>query len=457
MAEVLENSSKLRISSPVNRPPVPQQQQQQPQNFQQQPQNNRPPAQFQQQNPNQQNFNQQQQQVRGPNIQQQRPQQPQQQQQQQPQIIPNDSNGGQNADDDDDDVVMGKAITPSQSRTSSALSNRTFDNEIKSQSNQPNANTPNRGPLPQGDNDSGVDETTQEKDRNGPASPSSPLKSPSKIPSYQPRPSSITPKSRSRSTSKQRLSLKASPDSPAEPSIKKIPMNKIEVGFAPSPNLKQVRSKIGSLDNASHKPGGGQVKIESRKVDIKAAPRIEAKNASYVSKGGDKKILSTKLTWNAKSKIGSLDNATHKPGGGDKKIIEIKTDFSKAKPKVGSKDNVGHNPGGGDVKILSQKIDIKAESKVGSLDNMKHKPGGGDKKIFDDKEYLKQIDHPIQLSPQPQMFSSGYWRSKPYTLSTSLSLPNECIVMSVCSPAKKIRRIIQYSGRALHPKPFRTY
>lgn len=34
---------------------------------------------------------------------------------------------------------------------------------------------------------------------------------------------------------------------------------------------------------------------------------------------------------------------------------------------------------------------------------MKHKPGGGDKKIFDDKEYLKQIDHPIQLSPQPQV------------------------------------------------------
>lgn len=60
------------------------------------------------------------------------------------------------------------------------------------------------------------------QDRNGPASPSSPLKSPSKIPSYQPRPSSITPKSRSRSTSKQRLSLKASPDSPAEPTKSKL-------------------------------------------------------------------------------------------------------------------------------------------------------------------------------------------------------------------------------------------
>lgn len=67
-------------------------------------------------------------------------------------------------------------------------------------------------------------------------------------------------------------------------------MNKIQVGAAPSPNLKQVRSKIGSLDNATHKPGGGHVKIESKKVEIKAAPRIEAKNDKYVPKGGDKKV-----------------------------------------------------------------------------------------------------------------------------------------------------------------------
>jgi hypothetical protein len=32
-------------------------------------------------------------------------------------------------------------------------------------------------------------------------------------------------------------------------------MNKIEVGNAPSPNLKKVASKIGSLENATHKPG----------------------------------------------------------------------------------------------------------------------------------------------------------------------------------------------------------
>nr|XP_023030067.1 microtubule-associated protein tau-like [Leptinotarsa decemlineata] len=172
-----------------------------------------------------------------------------------------------------------------------------------------------------------------------------------------------------------------------------ISMNKIQVGSAPSPNLKVVKSKIGSLENASYKPGGGKVKIESKKLDFKsAAPRIEAKNEKYTPKGGEKKIVQQKLQWSAKSKIGSLENTTHKPKGGDKKIETVKLDFKgKAKPKVGSKDNIKHVPGGGDIKIETKKIDLKVTSKVGSLDNVKYKPGGGDKKIFDDKEYLKQM------------------------------------------------------------------
>lgn len=96
--------------------------------------------------------------------------------------------------------------------------------------------------------------------------------------------------------------------------LSEIPMNKIEVGFAPSPNLKKVQSKIGSLDNATYKPGksspccacskrkthlnclmlgGGNVKIESRRMDIKASSRIEANNQAYVSRGGDKKVSRT--------------------------------------------------------------------------------------------------------------------------------------------------------------------
>lgn len=151
-------------------------------------------------------------------------------------------------------------------------------------------------------------------------------------------------------------------------------MNKIQVGNAPSPNLKQVRSKIGSLDNATHKPGGGNIKIESKKLEFKGTPRIEAKNDKYQPKVAEKKvrdryktntlqpllkvcashpqIIHNKLQWEAKSKIGSLENANHKPGGGDKKIESIRTEFKdKAKPRVGSKDNVKHTPGGGDVKV----------------------------------------------------------------------------------------------------------
>lgn len=68
-------------------------------------------------------------------------------------------------------------------------------------------------------------------------------------------------------------------------------MNKVQVGAAASPNLKVVRSKIGSLENASYKPGGGRVKIENRKLDFsKAQPKIAAKNDKYAPSGGEKKV-----------------------------------------------------------------------------------------------------------------------------------------------------------------------
>lgn len=216
------------------------------------------------------------------------------------------------------------------------------------------------------------------------------------------------------SPTKSAKSLPKTPDTPTSTAQdkKKMPMNKVQVGAAPSPNLKTVRSKIGSLDNASYKPGGGKVKIENRKLDFsKAQPKIAAKNEKYAPSGGDKKISQVKLQWNAKSKVGSLENATYKPGGGDKKIETVKLDFKdKAKPKVGSKENAKHVPGGGTVKsttspktsqemkndIPTQKLDIKAESKIGSLDNVKHKPGGGDKKIFNDRDYLRQTSSNVE-------------------------------------------------------------
>ncbi len=65
----------------------------------------------------------------------------------------------------------------------------------------------------------------------------------------------------------------------------------MQVGFAPSPNLKAVHSKIGSLANANYKPGGGNVKIESQKIKIEAKPRIGARNENYSPSGGDVKVI----------------------------------------------------------------------------------------------------------------------------------------------------------------------
>ena len=68
-------------------------------------------------------------------------------------------------------------------------------------------------------------------------------------------------------------------------------MNKIVVGTTQSPNLKQVKSKIGSLSNAMHKPGGGEIKIENRRLDWKREAKTDAKNNAYKPGGGEKKVI----------------------------------------------------------------------------------------------------------------------------------------------------------------------
>lgn len=93
-------------------------------------------------------------------------------------------------------------------------------------------------------------------------------------------------------------------------------MNKVQVGATPSPNLKVVRSKIGSLENATHKPGGGNIKIETKKLDIKAAPRIAARNDTYVPGGGDKKV-SNRCNWCSSSQ-------TNNPHRSDVGVLDSK-------------------------------------------------------------------------------------------------------------------------------------
>jgi len=260
-----------------------------------------------------------------------------------------------------------------------------------------------------GDADSGVDETLEsaqpepEPGRRESASGVQRRAISSRIPRKTPPDSPLKKAPRARSTApgldKRRLPRsKSVPKSnfafslaPPPPPPKKVPMNKIVVGNAPSPNLVTAQSRIGSLSNTQHKPGGGKVKIENRKLEWNAQPKTKMVNENYTPGGGDKKIESRKLQWNAQSRIRSLDNHSHKPGGGDKRIENRKLEWS-AESKINSTKNLTHKAGGGNVKIHHEKLEFKVGSRIGSLANVKHRPGGGDKKIFDDKEYIRQIN-----------------------------------------------------------------
>uniref|UniRef100_H3AQG5 Microtubule-associated protein n=1 Tax=Latimeria chalumnae TaxID=7897 RepID=H3AQG5_LATCH len=148
----------------------------------------------------------------------------------------------------------------------------------------------------------------------------------------------------------------ASPDSKKLAFVKTAPKMSVapkqgRPASAPVPDLKNVKSKIGSTDNMKYQPGGGRVQIVSKKV-----------NYSHVQ-----------------SKCGSKDNIKHVPGGGNVQILNKKIDVSRVASKCGSKANIKHKPGGGEIKIENQKLNFKdkAQAKVGSLDNVGHAPGGG--------------------------------------------------------------------------------
>lgn len=53
---------------------------------------------------------------------------------------------------------------------------------------------------------------------------------------------------------------------------------------------------------------------------------------------------------NVRSKIGSTDNIKHQPGGGKVQILDKKLDLTNVQSRCGSKDNLKHTPGGGKVR-----------------------------------------------------------------------------------------------------------
>ena len=59
------------------------------------------------------------------------------------------------------------------------------------------------------------------------------------------------------------------------------------------PGHVSVGSKVGSLDNASHRASGGNVKIEDRRLEWKMVGRTDARNPNYTPQGGNKKVRGT--------------------------------------------------------------------------------------------------------------------------------------------------------------------
>ncbi|XP_062416087.1 microtubule-associated protein tau isoform X11 [Pungitius pungitius] len=182
--------------------------------------------------------------------------------------------------------------------------------------------------------------------------------------------------------------VRSSPKSPG--SLKSRPPAPLAAA-APMPDLKHVRSKIGSTENIKHQPGGGKVQILDKKVDV----------------------------GNVQARCGSKDNIKHTPGGGKVQIVHKKIDLTNVQSKCGSKANIRHKPGGGNIEIKNEKIEFKGQSKIGSLDNIGHVPGGGQRRIESHKlsfresakartdhgaEIVSLEDSPHQLST---MSSSG--------------------------------------------------
>ncbi|XP_040926580.1 microtubule-associated protein 4 isoform X9 [Betta splendens] len=163
-------------------------------------------------------------------------------------------------------------------------------------------------------------------------------------------------------------------------------------GAAPTPDIRNARSKIGSTDNMKHQPGGGKVSAVSQNRAV----------ASKDPGQGKVQIVSKKLDFShVTSRLGSKENMKHVPGGGNVQILNKKVDVSKVTSKCGSKDNIKHKPGGGVVKIESHKVNFrdKAQSKVSSMDNVSHSPGGGNIKAEGGQETAEGT--PLSGTPAP--------------------------------------------------------
>uniref|UniRef100_A0AAX7UC36 MAP2/Tau projection domain-containing protein n=1 Tax=Astatotilapia calliptera TaxID=8154 RepID=A0AAX7UC36_ASTCA len=186
----------------------------------------------------------------------------------------------------------------------------------------------------------------------GASTPGSSAVTPGTPPSYSCRtpgsrtPGSHTPKSFSVLQEKKVAVIRTPPKSPS--SVQR----QLKVINQPLPDLKNVKSKIGSTSNIKHQPKGGQIQIQTKKIDL-----------SHVT-----------------AKCGSFSNIHHRPGGGHVRIDNVKLDFKeKAHAKVNSLENASHTPGGGNIMIESHKLNFRDSAKArvdhGAEIIVTHSPG----------------------------------------------------------------------------------
>ncbi|XP_078260341.1 microtubule-associated protein 2-like isoform X4 [Rhinoraja longicauda] len=217
-----------------------------------------------------------------------------------------------------------------------------------------------------------------------PSTPGSTAVTPGTPPSYSRTPGSRTPRTPGTPgthkspilvpTERKVAIIRTPPKSPLTP-------KQLRVINQPMPDLKNIKSKIGSTDNLKYQPSGGQVHIAN--VNVKP-------DFSHIQ-----------------PKCGSLDNMRYSPLVGNVQIVTKKIDVSHITSKCGSFSNIHYRSGGGHIKIESQKLDFKekAQSKVGSLDNTRHTPGGGNIKIESHKLCFREnararVDHGADIITQ---------------------------------------------------------
>ncbi|CAH2281722.1 microtubule-associated 4 isoform X1 [Pelobates cultripes] len=130
---------------------------------------------------------------------------------------------------------------------------------------------------------------------------------------------------------------------------------------ATAPDLKNIRSKIGSTDNLKHQPGGGKAKVEKKPVPASTTARKPVTLAGPKSTAPKPAVTKESVPKQSNEKV---PNAA-KPAAGS------------ARPQAPS----NHKPGSANVQIVNKKIDVsKVSSKCGSKANLKPKSGGGDSK-----------------------------------------------------------------------------